>query len=413
MEISSIKLIFDTVHRIKKEKEVWNSTELKTEIKKELSLKNARTAIVLLPVATFLSVLIMTVYSIGLIYGLYKFQLTYVINYCLMFLSAFICYLIMQYFIKDIEKNYKKIFGTIHTMAVFCMIWVSCLQFVSNDAASAIVVYVVMLTTITQAVYLAPKFSALLVIMSTLIFMLISTLKFPIADLKFEITMGITVHAMVTFMVAYIRYYNRCSAVFNQLRIEEQTKQLDEMVNKLKEQKTELEETNQKLEYAYIRDSLTETFNRWYWDKNIEKMVERCQKSKQTIALLMLDVDDFKEINDSKGHLVGDEVLKNIANSIKDVCSSNEKCVVYRMGGEEFVVSCYETEKEEALKIANDILSALHKIKIADIDNTLTASIGVCVGYAKSEEDIDRFLRFADNAMYSAKKQGKNRIVLY
>lgn len=184
------------------------------------------------------------------------------------------------------------------------------------------------------------------------------------------------------------------------------------MVAQLQLQKIELEHTNRNLETAYICDRLTGLYNRWYWDENVDAMAKKCVDGEKNTAIIMIDLDNFKMINDENGHAMGDICLVHVASVLKEAAKNNDNCSVYRMGGEEFVVFCSDIEKGDAFKLANQILKDISNIRIDGFDGMLTASIGLHIEIPNSVEDISRFLIEADNAMYDAKKQGKNRIVL-
>lgn len=126
-------------------------------------------------------------------------------------------------------------------------------------------------------------------------------------------------------------------------------------------------------------------------------------ESGKNTAMIVVDIDNFKSINDTKGHAMGDICLVCIADVLKEISKRIDNCDVFRMGGEEFVVFCRDIEKGEALKAANQILKDISNIKIDGFDGMLTASLGMHIEVPKRNEDISTFLIKADNAMYDAK----------
>jgi diguanylate cyclase (GGDEF)-like protein/PAS domain S-box-containing protein len=156
---------------------------------------------------------------------------------------------------------------------------------------------------------------------------------------------------------------------------------------------------------AATYDSLTGIFNRKTLDEKIEAEVQRVQRHGNKFSLIMLDVDDFKHINDTLGHHAGDIVLKCIA----ELLTNNVRLLdtVGRWGGEEFMILLPETNQPEALIVAEKLRITLSDYKIGEFDN-VTASIGVTTYQA--DDTLDSLLKRVDSLMYLAKITGKNRI---
>ena len=184
------------------------------------------------------------------------------------------------------------------------------------------------------------------------------------------------------------------------------------MVKELQEQKDILEKTNDELENAYVRDSMTGLYNRWYWNKVFEEGFVRCKEAKDMTAIYMMDVDNFKNINDTKGHSMGDKCLIAIAEVLERETKDIANCNVYRMGGEEFVVFCEDIDKANAIKLADAILKNIQNIRIMGLDTMLTVSVGVHIQKVENRSDIEEFVVKADKAMYESKNTGKNKVTL-
>ncbi|KAF2960845.1 diguanylate cyclase [Thermotoga sp. 38H-to] len=163
---------------------------------------------------------------------------------------------------------------------------------------------------------------------------------------------------------------------------------------------------NEKLEKLSVTDELTGLFNRRKMDEELEKEFHLWKRHRRPFSLLMIDIDDFKKVNDTYGHLVGDDVLKRVARLL--VSSLRASDVVARWGGEEFLILCPETTLNEAMSLAERIRT---KIEGETFENGLnvTVSIGVCE--MKDHETIDDLLKEADDNLYLAKQRGKNRVV--
>jgi diguanylate cyclase (GGDEF)-like protein len=153
-------------------------------------------------------------------------------------------------------------------------------------------------------------------------------------------------------------------------------------------------------------DSLTGIKNRSFFDKIIEEYV----RSERGFSLVFLDIDHFKEVNDSYGHQIGDEVLKAVAFIIQSSCRDTDLCARY--GGEEFAIIFPDLDSVTAARIAQDIRLAI-KSRAQEITGIpITISIGVAhhPSHAKNREEI---IRAADSALYRSKEAGRDRVTVY
>lgn len=144
-------------------------------------------------------------------------------------------------------------------------------------------------------------------------------------------------------------------------------------------------------------DKLTQVYNRNYLETSFENLFN----SFKTKCIVMLDIDHFKQINDTYGHLIGDEILKHFAEILKKNVRKSDKIIRY--GGEEFLLFMPSTSKQEAIIILNKIKNSLKAYK--DINYTFSA------GVADEGETLAEMIRIADERLYAAKKSGRNKIV--
>lgn len=396
----------------REEFEQWEQPKIKKALHIEFATRNSSSVRAFLPVTCLLAIFIMSVYSFCVGLGMFEFQLEFALVYLALFIISFIFYFVVSALAKDIDKNDKRILAVVSILTAIYMIWVSFLLFVNRNLEASIIVYTATIVIITQGVYLAPKYSAWFVSLSTALFLVTNYVRNGVNEIDFEASVGIILLSFISFIVSYSRYCNRCRAVYNEILIVEQNQQLDEMVQELQEQKSILENINEELENAYVRDSMTGLYNRWYWNKIFDSTVEKCKKSQNLSAVFMMDVDNFKSINDTKGHKMGDECLIAIAEVLTRRAKEIDGCNVFRMGGEEFVISCEDIDKPNAIKLANAILKDVQNIKIVGLDTMLTMSIGVHIQKVENRNDIEEFLIKADKAMYESKNTGKNKITL-
>ena len=158
-----------------------------------------------------------------------------------------------------------------------------------------------------------------------------------------------------------------------------------------------------------IKDSLTGLYVHRYFMERMEEEVKRALRSNISFSLLMMDIDDFKKFNDQNGHIAGDAVLKNIGNILKSKASAGD--IVARYGGEEFAFLALNSNREEAIKLAEEIRDEIQSspIVIRRRKCNVTVSIGVAVfpEDAKLKNDI---IWEADKYLYKAKSKGKNAV---
>ena len=163
------------------------------------------------------------------------------------------------------------------------------------------------------------------------------------------------------------------------------------------------------LQELSIHDSLTKVHNRRYFDQRFGEEFQRAQKFKLNLAFLMVDIDRFKNINDTYGHLVGDAVLREVAKSLQE--ATREIDFISRFGGEEFAIILPETDKAGAIMLAERIRSkiSLESIKVFDEILDITVSMGVA-SFPQNTVHPDVLMETADKAMYKAKQSGRNHV---
>jgi len=171
-----------------------------------------------------------------------------------------------------------------------------------------------------------------------------------------------------------------------------------------------LDETEKKMYQKSITDELTGSYNRRFMMEILEKEMHRARRFHHKLSLIMLDLDDFKKINDEHGHLKGDLVLKELSN----LCIKSMREIDYfaRYGGEEFLFVFPETSKEEATIFAERLRISIMNIKIPVEDKTISFTASIGVTELDFEKDfINNFIERVDMALYEAKRKGKNIVV--
>jgi diguanylate cyclase (GGDEF)-like protein len=168
------------------------------------------------------------------------------------------------------------------------------------------------------------------------------------------------------------------------------------------------------LEIAATTDSKTGLLNAVTWQQLAQRELARAQREKQSAALLIIDMDNFKLINDTHGHLVGDAVLKAVAACLTDELRGYD--AVGRFGGEEFVAILADSDAFAAINVADRILSRVRALTVANRDDgvvrSMSASIGVAC-YPQDGVEIEDLLHAADAALYRAKNAGRDRAMFH
>lgn len=162
-----------------------------------------------------------------------------------------------------------------------------------------------------------------------------------------------------------------------------------------------------------LRDRLTGIFNRGYFNNRLESDVAFAQRHGKPLALVIFDIDHFKQVNDSHGHITGDELLAQLAQRVQGTTRSED--IFARYGGEEFVLICRDVDALRASKAANRIkeLVGEQSFEVEGHKLDVTVSLGVADLYMLREPTAKALVEAADAALYVAKRNGRNRVEIY
>ena len=170
-----------------------------------------------------------------------------------------------------------------------------------------------------------------------------------------------------------------------------------------------IQEMEKELCLLSMVDSMTKLYNRRYLSKVSEQVISLARREQQELSIIMIDIDNFKNINDTYGHQVGDDVIVAVGNVL--MSTERKSDIICRYGGEEFVILLPSTSLKNAQLVAENIRK---KIECLDIEHFLdknlmfTISLGISTVYLEEEKTIEVSLKRADDALYHAKKNGKN-----
>jgi diguanylate cyclase (GGDEF)-like protein len=199
----------------------------------------------------------------------------------------------------------------------------------------------------------------------------------------------------------------------NQVELQRKQDQIERANAELTRANEDLHRSNEILEQLSFTDGLTHLHNHRYFQDRLRLEAKRADRSREPLALLLIDIDNFKWLNDRYGHAAGDEVLRRVATILNQ--TARETDLVARYGGEEFALLAPRTEPKGANGLAERVRQAIADMPFHGLDPAaadgiaVTASVGVSVYHS----DIKRFFDEADRALYQAKREGKDCVVLF
>lgn len=182
------------------------------------------------------------------------------------------------------------------------------------------------------------------------------------------------------------------------------------LYNAYESQQNRAESLVRELEDLSITDPLTKVRNRRFLIQAVESEIKKNKRDSHAVAVIMFDIDKFKTVNDTYGHLIGDEVLKNFATIIS--CHCRDYDIVARYGGEEFVVLLPQTTESVAFNRAEEIRRAVESAELCETQHIpITASGGVAIFDPATMQSVEDFIGKADTYLYEAKETGRNQII--
>lgn len=186
---------------------------------------------------------------------------------------------------------------------------------------------------------------------------------------------------------------------------------IKKLQDELDRQNRELEQVNERLRRLSITDGLTGLYNHRHVHELLHEENERIKRSGEYLAVVMLDLDRFKQLNDTHGHPTGDIVLAETARILRE--NAREIDMIGRYGGEEFIALLPGAEEDEAALFAERVRHAVEEFAYLQDGKEIrmTVSAGVASGRAGDHDSPDELIKLADTALYAAKEGGRNRIV--
>lgn len=190
------------------------------------------------------------------------------------------------------------------------------------------------------------------------------------------------------------------------------TQNVNALSNSLQTYVADLKQSQELIEFQAYHDPLTGLPNRRFFQEELNKMTDIAKESGGTVAVLFIDIDRFKDVNDTLGHSKGDQLIRLISERIKS-CLSTGNSVLARQGGDEFVILFSNCEIDDTKAIAETIVTSTKQPYFMEGNEVyVSASCGMSL-YPTHTDNLDALMVYADVAMYAAKKQGGNKVILY
>ncbi len=337
---------------------------------------------------------------------LFKKPESYYFAMCAIFLAVMFLFLLL--FIK-LERNgavnRKAITTAEIVLACTVLAWCAGISLLDQLTSGQVIVYTIAVLVVSVVPYFKPVvFLAIYIGVQTAFLILLPYFQKSEGQLYTNYIIS-TTFIVISWTISYIRYKKQVED-FNLKKL------IVEKNIELKRINKELEEANQKLEKLSQIDSLTGVYNRRMFDKTIKMEWNRCRRNFVPLSLIMIDIDFFKTYNDSHGHMVGDDCIKQVAN-ILAAFSKRSSDIVARYGGDEFALILPYMEKEGALLVAEQIRKSTEESAICSLNTAskgfLTISAGVNSVIPTENMSLEKFIEAADLALYKA-KESRNSI---
>lgn len=322
-------------------------------------------------------------------------------SYIILFgVTLFILISIFYYCHKQIHHD-KMVLNIGFIFAAFVCYWSCAVTLLDQLGGSGITVFSYMVLTMAALTILKP-WQSILLFGSCFIFLNSSLPLFENGMRNiFSNSMNGSFTTIFAILISCTSYHIRIYSYYNQIIIEHQIQEISEI--------------NKRLNHLVMIDELTQLNNRRYLEEIIRKRLEGHREEPQKVTGMMIDIDFFKQYNDTYGHQAGDICLRAISKQILNFISTEDASAV-RYGGEEFFVCLFGCNQKQAFQKAQLLRSSIETMHIDRKDIPLgfvTVSIGIYTEEFPGSINFLQFLQYSDEALYLAKKEGRNCVVPY
>lgn len=339
----------------------------------------------------------------------------YFIMYVMLMVLAIIMYVFILRFEKgDIyeEARCKKYQKGLHFLVGVFLLWGSIITLIDQQHYGHIMAFVVNAMCVSILFYTSQRsFSRLFAIP---VIVLIGGL--PLFQASKDVLVGhyvnLAVFLFFCWLASKIIYTSNYRNFCNQVLIEESNEKLEGNMEENIRINLQLKQAVEQLKLLSIIDELSQIPNRRGFDEYIQKYIGFSYQAQQ-VSILMMDIDAFKLYNDNNGHVAGDRIIREVAGQIQ-ACINPMTSLAARYGGEEFIVATFGLPTSEVGQIGENIRVAVEKLQIphphSPISNVVTISLGLATGEITQATDIKMLIEQADQMLYKAKQNGRNRL---
>ena len=215
--------------------------------------------------------------------------------------------------------------------------------------------------------------------------------------------------ALLSGLTCIARYRSKYKVFLKERSLIYKGEQLNRLNAQLEENRKYIEQQNQKLQILSNTDALTGLGSRHSFVRESMEILRRAAEKGCFVTAAIVDIDNFKAVNDTYGHTVGDACLKAVGEVFQPLVSENVHA--FRLGGDELIVLFYDQSRSDAFLAMNRVVKAVSNLQIPKCDRTITLSVGIYSAIPTAESHIDEYIEKADLLLYEAKETGRNKIV--
>jgi len=321
--------------------------------------------------------------------------------YILMLLVMLVFLIIFSILGADLSNNLIKL-RTIGIFFIgFILSWCAAISLLDQLSSGQVIVYIEAVLSIAITPFYKPLRLFLVYITIHTIFLIALPYFQEYPQLILGNSINTSTFVIMSWAISYMRYKKQAEDFINKKIILKKNEEL-QLIN------MQLQKVNQNLEKLSMTDSLTGAFNRYSFERLIIDEWNRCQQQSIPLSLMMVDIDFFKQFNDTYGHQEGDRCIKLVAD-ILAAYTNGSSYMVARYGGDEFFVLLPDTNKENALNLAEQMRKTVEEKYVphlnSNISDYVTISVGINTIIPSAESSIDELISNTDKALYLAKKR--------
>lgn len=326
---------------------------------------------------------------------------TYTSLYIILLSVTVACLIIMRAGRRYFESRPTVFLNACVIYSFFICLWAGYLSAYSHRSAADISVYLYVCLCISVLIPMKPWQAALLYAASWTFFAVMLTVFINPALSPFSSLLNSGFTSVLAIVIASVFHRSRVGDYLNERTILDQNAKIQQM--------------NEQLKMMVTVDDLTQIHNRRFMEREFPAILADARRRGVPAAMIMMDIDLFKQYNDRYGHQAGDNCLRDVADIVMSSLPGRDAYFI-RYGGEEFLLMLVGIEPEDVRRLAERIRRDVERAALPHEDNEsgcVTLSIGVCCSRGDGKASVSQLIRYADTAMYDAKAAGRNVVSVY